>query len=60
MEQLTNQRLSGCLNAWKHEPNKGTVQLTSLASAGLDGWREPGCRRQRTNQALETPIFSYL
>ena len=32
------------------------MQLTSLASAGLDGWREPGCRQQRTNQPLRISV----
>ena len=38
------------LHAWRCEPNKSLVQLASLASTGLDGWREAGCRAQRTNQ----------
>ena len=43
------------LDVWKREPNKGTVQLKSLARVALHGWRETACRP--TNQSAPyTPL----
>ena len=47
------------LDVWKREPNKGTVQLKSLARVALHGWRETACRPQRTNQPL-TRLFLFI